>query len=144
MKYVRAIAGVIGGLLFALLMVQAAEAFVHRMNPTAKPIASIDDAKAYVGKLPVSGLLMVLAGWLIGTLGGTSIAARIGRSVIPAYVLGAFLLVAGIMNARTFPQPAWFSIASWIIFVVMTYAGSKLGTVRVNAEAPLTASSRHL
>jgi hypothetical protein len=136
MKYVRAIAGVVGGLLFALLMVQAAEAFVHRTYPPAKPIATIDDAKAYVAKLPVGGLVMVLAGWMFGTLGGTSIAARIGRSVIPAYVLGGFLLVAGIMNAKTFPQPAWFSVTSWLIFVVMTYVGAKLGTARLTADAP--------
>jgi hypothetical protein len=139
MKFVRGIAGVVGGLLFTFLMVQAAEMIVHRMHPPPAQIADVNAAKAYVATLPASALLVVLAGWLVGTLGGTSIAARIGRSRMPAYVIGAILLAAGIATAVTFPQPVWFSIAVCVVYVAATFLGAGLGSIKRDLEAAAAA-----
>ena len=77
--------------------------------------------------LPAPAFLLVLSGHLLGTLAGTFAAARLGGSAIPAYVVGAILLAAGIGNAFMIPQPAWFSAVSIVGYVVMTLVGARLG-----------------
>ena len=44
-----------------------------------------------------------------------------------AYIVGALLLCGGIVNAFMIPQPLWFSMASFAIYVVATIAGAMLG-----------------
>jgi hypothetical protein len=125
----RRVGGVIAGIVLAVLIVQFAELIVHRIYPPPPGynMRDMNDVKKFVAALPLLAMVLVLAGWLIGTLAGTFVAARVGRSAVPAYVVGALLLIAGIANAIVIPQPVWFSIASFIIYVGGTLAGSKLG-----------------
>jgi hypothetical protein len=125
----RRIGGVIAGLVIAFLLVQGAELLVHKLYPPP-PGTNMKDfnaVKAFVATLPTPAFVLVLTGWLIGTLAETFTAARIGRSAVPAYVLGVILLAGGIMNSIVIPQPVWFSAASFVIYIGMTFAGAALG-----------------
>jgi hypothetical protein len=124
----RKIGGVVTGFIIAVVLVQCAEAIVHVLYPFPPGMNQHDmaDIKKFVSTLPLQALLLVLTGWLIGTLAGTYAAARIGRSAVPAYVLGALLLAAGIVNAIIIPQPVWFSAVSFVIYIGMTFVGAKL------------------
>ena len=82
--------------------------------------------KTYVAQLPLMALVIVLAGWLVATVAGTSVAAGIGRSRVPAYIVGALLFVAGIVNAFTIPQPVWFSAVSFVVYIVGTMIGGRI------------------
>jgi hypothetical protein len=104
MTIVRRIAAVIVGLGVAMLIVTAAEQLAHRMYP---PPAG--------ASLPLTPMLLVLAGWLIATFLGALIAAKIARHRLPADIVGALLLCAGFAKAVTIPQPMWFSVASFVI-----------------------------
>jgi hypothetical protein len=134
----RRIGGVVAGLVLAWLAVMAAEAGVHKMYPPP-PGMNMQDMKAvkqFVASLPLSALLLVLAGWLVGTLAGTFVAAKVGGSRYPAYVAGALLLAAGIANAVMIPQPLWFSVTSFAIFISMTGLGAFLGSARGELAPP--------
>jgi len=128
----RRVLGVIVGLVVAFVCVQGAELISHQLYPFP-PGADMHDMatiKRFVATLPPPAFVLVLAGWLVGTLLGTFVAAKIGRSRVPAYVLGAILLAAGIMNSIVIPQPLWFSAVSVVIFVVGTFIGARLATTR--------------
>jgi hypothetical protein len=122
---VRKALGVAIGGIVAFACVQAAELIVHRLYPFPPGTDMHDMAtiKKFVSTLPMTAMLLVLAGWLIGTLLGTFVAAKIGRSPVPAYVLGVLLLGGGIANAFIIPQPAWFTAVSIVIFLAMPFAG---------------------
>ena len=124
----RKIGGVIGGIALAFIVVQAAEMIVHTLYPppAGTDMRNMAAVKAFVATLPATAFLLVLGGWMVGTFAGTSAAAKIGRSSTPAYVVGALLLCAGIANAVMIPQPLWFSIASFVIYIAMTIAGAQL------------------
>ncbi len=129
MNILRGLGAVILGLIVAFLLVFGAEAISHQIFP---PPAGMDmrdmaQVKAFVATLPMSVLLIVLAGHLIATFAGTWLAAKVARSPIAAYILGALLLCAGIANAFMIPQPAWFSIASFVIYIGATWAGARAG-----------------
>lgn len=127
----RKIGGVLGGLALAFIVVQAVETIVHVMYPPppGTDMRNVAAVKAFVATLPLTAFLLVLFGWLVGTFAGTSAAAKIGRSSVPAYIVGALLLCAGIANAMMIPQPLWFSIASIAIYIVMTFAGAQLAAI---------------
>lgn len=133
----RGVLGVIAGLVVAFLCVQGAEMFVHHLYPFP-PGADMHDMaviKAFVATLPMQAFVLVLAGWLVGTLVGTFIAAKIGRSRIPAYILGVLLLCGSIANSIIIPQPVWFTAASVVIFVAGTFAGIALAKPVQSAPA---------
>jgi hypothetical protein len=83
--------------------------------------------KAYIATLPLSAMLVVLTGWLIATFAATWLAARIAGTPEPGYIVGALLLCAGIANAFMIPQPVWFSIASFVIYIGGTWVGARAG-----------------
>lgn len=124
----RRIFAVLLGIVIAVAIVQFSELGVHAMNPppAGTDMRDMNQVKAYVAALPLIALLLVLGGWLAGTLLGTWSAARVGRSAIPAYVVGAILLCAGIANAFIIPQPMWFSIASFVVYIGGTLIAVRL------------------
>ncbi len=124
----RGVLGVIAGFIAAFVCVQAAEMISHHFYPFP-PGADVHDMatiKRFVATLPPPAFVLVLGGWLVGTLLGTFLAAKIGRSRIPAYVLGVLLLCGGIANSIVIPQPVWFTAASIVIFLAVPFAGMAL------------------
>ena len=124
----RRIVAVIAGVVVAIVLVQVAEFAVHALYPPpGYDMRDMAAVKKFVAALPTTALLIVLCGWLIATLSGTFLAARIGKSAIPGYIVGAFLLIGGIVNAFVIPQPVWFSAVSFVIYIGMTLLGSRVG-----------------
>jgi hypothetical protein len=121
----RRVFGVIVGFVVAFLCVQGAELFVHLLYPPplGADLHNSATLKAFVATLPPGAFLLVLAGWLAGTLIGTFLAAKIGRSPVPAYIVGALLLAGGVGNAVMLPQPVWFDAVALLIFVTIPFTG---------------------
>ena len=137
MNILRRIGAVIVGMIVAFLIVAGAEGLAHKIYPPppGTNMQDMDQVKAFVATLPLSVLLIVLAGWLLATFVATWLAARIAGTPIPGYVVGALLLCAGIANAFMIPQPVWFSIASIVIYIGATWAGARAGAPRNVAYA---------
>jgi hypothetical protein len=121
----RKVLGVIAGFVVAVACMMTAEGINHRIYPIPNNINSRDTeaVRRLVATLPAGAFVLVLVGWLVGTLLGTFLAAKIGRSRVPAYVVGALLLCGGIANIVMLPQPAWFDAVALLIFVAMPFAG---------------------
>ena|SRR5438105_15950324 len=125
----RKIGGVIAGIVILVLSVQVAEMGVHAKHPFPPGMNTRDfnQIKKFVATLPLDAFLLVLAGHLVGTVLGCFAAARIGRSRIPAYVLGAAACVLGVVNMIVIPQPVWFSAATFVIYIGGAINGARLG-----------------
>jgi len=128
MKVLRRIGAVIAGMIVAALLVEGAEAIVHVMHPFPAGMNEHDfsQVKKFVSTLPIDALLLVLGGWLLATIIGTFTATKIGATRVTGYIVGALLLCAGIANAFIIPQPVWFSIASFVIYIGGTVMGTRL------------------
>ena len=135
MKILRWIGGLLAGIVAVGVFVGGSEAIVHRM---VLPLPGMDQdfalVKKYVAALPLSALLVVLSGWLLGTFVGTVVASQIARSSAAGYVLGALLLAVGIVNSIIIPQAVWFSCVSLVIYIAMTLAGTRLAGRRVSSS----------
>lgn len=131
MKALRHIGAVIAGLIAAFVLVASAEAIVHVLYPPP-PAANMEDfeqVKRFVASLPLPAYLLVLTGWLIGTFVATWLAAKIAQNPIAGYIAGAILFALGVVNAIKIPQPVWFSIVSFVIYVGATILGARAGSI---------------
>jgi hypothetical protein len=137
MKALRYIGAVIAGLIVAFALVAGAEGIVHVLYPPP-PGTNMEDfeqVKRFIATLPLPAYLLVLTGWLIGTFVAAWLAAKIARSPVAGYIVGALLLAAGIFNAIKIPQPQWFSIVSFVIYVGATIVGARAGTAAQTTSA---------
>lgn len=135
MKALRPVGAVVAGLIAAFALVAGAEGIVHVLYPPP-PGTNMEDfeqVKRFIVTLPMTALLLVLAGWLIGTFVATWLAARIARTPIAGYIVGALLLAAGIVNSIKIPQPVWFSIVSFVIYIGATIVGSRAGAPAIRS-----------
>ena len=127
----RRIGAVLLGNVIAVAIVQIVELGVHVISPPPPGMSmrNMETIKAYVAALPTSALLLVLAGWLIGTFLGAWTAAKVGRTPVTAYVVGAILFILGVYNAIVFPQPIWYSIVLSVIYIAATLIGAAMARV---------------
>ncbi|MCH9695480.1 MAG: hypothetical protein K0U72_13290 [Gammaproteobacteria bacterium] len=110
----RNIAAAIAGILIAGGIVMIVDMIGHTVFPPP-PNLNFEDSeavRAYIGGLPVGAFLFVVAGWSLGSLGGTFAACHFGKSrpVIGAYVVGGFVLLATAYNLVVYPHPVWIAI----------------------------------
>ncbi|MEO6104265.1 MAG: hypothetical protein ABIP44_11590 [Pseudoxanthomonas sp.] len=87
-----------------------------------------DTIRAILAAAPVGAFLVVLAGWLLGGLSGGWVTGKIADRSIPAHglALGVLLTLAGVANNLMLSPPAWFWVASLLVFVPAAYQGARL------------------
>lgn len=98
---VRRIMGIVAGVLVAGGVVAAVEAVGHALLSVPA-----DPSQA---TLPMLG--MVLLAWTLGALAGALTSALIARWPLAAYVPAAFIIIGIAMNAVSYPQPLWMTLA---------------------------------
>ncbi|MDZ4115316.1 MAG: hypothetical protein U1C54_04795 [Xanthomonadaceae bacterium] len=78
---------------------------------------------------PIGALVVVIAGWALGSVVGGWLAAKLApRSpVAHALVLGGVLTLAGIANNMMIPPPMWFWLGSLAVLIPGCYFGARLG-----------------
>jgi len=115
---VRKILGAVVGLAVAVITVIIMEMISHTVFPPPGDLDVSDTASLadYMQQAPVGALLLVIAGYVIGTFDGVFIGALIGRSKPAAYaaLIGLLMLAATIGNLIMIPHPFWFQAAAVI------------------------------
>src|SRR5205085_12143661 len=97
-----------------------------------------------VGKMPAGALLIVLAGYFVGTFCGAWVAARLTRiwptaphwPMTHAMTVGLVVMLAGIKDLADLPHPAWFVVCYFIVFPAAAFLGGRLvmGSRRAASE----------
>jgi hypothetical protein len=116
----RALGAILAGLLAAVVLIAAVSFAAHSMYAPAQPIDP-NDAKAvesFVSTLPVGAFALILAGWGIATFAGAFLAARLGRSAVYGFVIGAAVLIFAVAHMLMAPHPYWVWGAGIVIVVV--------------------------
>jgi len=136
----RSILGVIVGLVLGVAIVWLVQVLGLRLYPLPPGVDPTDpDAiAAAIPSLPLASFLFVMASWFLGTWTGASTAVRIagGPARWPGYVVGAGILAGALSSLLTIPHPGWFSAASVVGIVLLTWLASRAG-----ASAPATGAA---
>lgn len=137
MRVLRSVAAVVVGFVAASIVMMIVETINGRvLHPqlakAAEGMTDREAVRALLATVPVSAFLVVVAGWVLGSVAGGWLAARLaGRSGIThGLALGALLTLAGVANNLMVPPPLWFWFASLVVLLPSAYAGARLAQGR--------------
>jgi len=140
-KVLRSVLAVIAGFVAAsavMMLIETANGRVlyPELGRLAKGMTDREAVKALLANAPVGAFLVVLLGWVLGSLVGGFLSARIvwNAPVAHALVLGGLLTLAGIANNLMLPPPGWFWIPSLVVFLPAAYAGARLAPRKNQAK----------
>ena len=134
----RNLLSVVVGLATAILTFLIAEAINGKLHPTPTNFDFKDSisVKAFYENQPISLWLLVLAGWLIGSILCGFLIKLISKSdnkKLPI-IAGCILTLSAIANFFSLPHPTWFIIVGLLIFVPSTLLGHKLYKINPNGQ----------
>ena len=134
----RNVLAVVLGVVLAFVLIMALERLGHAIYPPPPEVdfANLEAVSAYVQTVPAGALLLVLAAWLIGTLGGGLLACFIAknRAMVYASVVGGLVILGTVFNLYLIPHPIWFAILSLLALVITTWITGRIGETFVSAE----------
>jgi len=109
----------VAGVIF--LVCEQLNAAVYKL-PAGMDMAALDKA---MKQLPVGGYLLILAGYIAGSLLGGIVATLIaGRQhVRPAILCGIILTVGSLINFFQIWHALWFAIIAFFCFIPCCYTG---------------------
>ena len=146
---------VVGGLVVAFALIMVIELVGNSIYPPPAGIdvSDIDELGAAMEQVPTGSLLFVLLAWVVGTVCGAWVAARLGgpmlavaraafawlgmgraaaaletgtMPMIDALVVGTVLLFAGVAILVMLPHPVWFTVIGVIVFLPAAWLGGLL------------------
>jgi hypothetical protein len=122
------------GALATVAIIMAVEGLSAKLFPLPLGVdpRNPESLKAVMAHMPAGALLLVAAGWFLGTFAGAWVAARIaGRApLVHGLILGVLFLAGAIANLLAIPHPVWFWVLSVALFLPAAYLGAKLATGR--------------
>ncbi len=124
----RRITSIIIGILVAVGIISLNEYVVGKIFPFP-PEADYKNAETmrrFMENASVISYLMILFGYILGCIAGGFVASLIEGKGIPrsAIIVGAVILVSGIMNIFQLPgQPMWFIVTCIVIYIPSAFVG---------------------
>jgi hypothetical protein len=123
----RAVLGIISGMVVALALVIAVEGFSSIVHPVPPDFTgTMEEMCEHVARYPHWVLGVAVIAWSATTFLSTWIATKIGRRVAGT-VISLLLLLAIAFNITTLPYATWFKLVMPVCFLVACYLGVTLG-----------------
>lgn len=124
----RKILAVVAGVVTCVLVVFVVEAIGHLVYPPPPGVDLHDPeaVKSLISTLPAGALLFVVLAWVLGAFAGGAVAGLIGRSLVPAILIGAIELLFGIMTMVMIPHPVWMIALGVLLPIPSAWAGGRL------------------
>jgi len=121
---------IIAGIITGTIIIYLVELVGHFFYPPPEEINTTDleALKQIISDLPVGAFVFVLLAYALGSFGGALLTATISKSskVVNAVIVGAVLMIFGIINLLMIPHPVWFSIVSIFTYIPCAYFGGKV------------------
>ena len=135
----RTILAILVGVACAMLTITLVELVARPLHPMPPGLLMTDTAgmAAYVSTAPLSMMLMVLSGWVLGAFDGALVAALVARKHprLAALLVGAVVVAAVIANTVLLPHPVWMTVLGVLLPLVAAYGASVLA-LRIKTRSP--------
>jgi hypothetical protein len=134
----RHILSVVVGLATAIITFLIAETINGSLHPVPTNLDYKDNiaVKAFYENQPLSMWLLVLAGWIIGSLLCGLLIKIISKNEnrkLPI-IAGIILTLSAVANFFSLPHPVWFIVVGLIVFIPSTLFGHKLIKATTNGQ----------
>lgn len=128
-RSVRLIGAVLAGIVLAFMVIRLSERVVTHFYPLRNSNPTVAELIEQAATMPLRGLLMVLAGYILSSFFGGYLAARLspaGHETRAAFIVGFFLLLCGIVLFISIPHPWWMALCSGVSFMFFSWLGGRL------------------
>jgi hypothetical protein len=134
----RNILSVVVGLATAIITFLIAETINSNLHPAPTTLDYKDTiaVKAFYENQPLSLWLLVLAGWIIGSLLCGFLIKLISKSdnkKLPI-IAGCILTLSAVANFFSLPHPTWFIVVGLLVFTPSTLLGHNLYKLKSNGQ----------
>lgn len=134
----RNILSVVVGLATAIITFLIAETINGNLHPapTTLDYKNTIAVRAFYENQPISLWLLVLAGWVIGSLLCGFLIKLISKSdnkKLPI-IAGCILTLSAVANFFSLPHPTWFIVVGLLVFIPSTLLGHKLYKHKSNGQ----------
>ena len=134
----RNILSVFVGLATAIITFLIAETINGNLHPapTTLDYKNTIAVRAFYENQPISLWLLVLAGWVIGSLLCGFLIKLISKSdnkKLPI-IAGCILTLSAVANFFSLPHPTWFIVVGLLVFIPSTLLGHKLYKLKSNGQ----------
>ncbi|POS00691.1 hypothetical protein Q361_1304 [Flavobacterium croceum DSM 17960] len=134
----RNILSVVVGLATAIITFLIAETINGNLHPapTTLDYKNTIAIRAFYENQPISLWLLVLAGWIIGSLLCGFLIKLISKSdnkKLPI-IAGCILTLSAVANFFSLPHPTWFIVVGLLVFIPSTLLGHKLYKLKSNGQ----------
>lgn len=132
----RNILSVVVGLAAAILTFLIAETINASLHPTPTNLDFKNSiaVKTFYENQPISFWLLVLLGWIVGSLLCGLLIKIISKNEnkkLPI-IAGVILTLSAVANFFSLPHPTWFIVVSLIVFIPSTLFGHKIFKINEN------------
>jgi hypothetical protein len=116
----RIMLSILFGLAAAMLIIMAIEWGDDILYPFPGTVDTADPAAlaAVMANMPLPAKIIVVAGWLLGALGGAWLALRISDRQWTGWVIVAAVVVGGVTNLIALPHPLWMQVCTFLMPVL--------------------------
>jgi len=134
----RNILSVVVGLATAIITFLIAETINGNLHPapTTLDYKNTIAVRAFYENQPISLWLLVLAGWVIGSLLCGFLIKLISKSdnkKLPI-IAGCILTLSAVANFFSLPHPTWFIVVGLLVFIPSTLLGHRLYKLKSNGQ----------
>ena len=126
----RSILSCLAGVITAVIIISVVERVGQSIWPVPTGVNWTDktSAKAAMDQMPTGALAAVATGWVLGTLVGGFLAARLGRRRWPAFVVGGLVVAASVANLLMLPHPVWFWPVALVLVPLAAVTAARLAS----------------
>ena len=112
----RKLIGIVVGLVIAIALIDLSWSLASRWFPSpVDPTGSDTDMlTSYVLRMPLTGKMLVTAGWFVAGLISAFAALRISQWRPAGWIVGGVIVVLGFWNLTQLAQPLWMQAMSFI------------------------------
>lgn len=129
----KLVIAILCGILIALFVVNFVDALNAKIFPSPIMNPTVAERIKMIQESPLPMFGIILGGWILSSFFGGYAAARIASTqfkMFGALSIGFLMLLGGIVYFVTIPQPIWYTASSCISFILFSYLGGKVATLR--------------
>ena len=117
-------------MMIVITFVELANAKLFFPPPAGMDWNDTSAVAAFAASLPTAARAMVLSGWLLGALVGSTVAALITarHRLACALVVGALVAVGTVQSALAIDHPTWMIAAGVLLPLPLSYLAARLAT----------------
>lgn len=123
----KGILPIFAGMATAMIVIFIMEFISHSIYPIPKGVdmKNKEAIAEMIKNMPSGAMIFILMGYAFGSFSGGLVGAMMSteKRIRTSLIVGAVVMLGGVMNIMMVPHPLWFSICTFLAYLPFAYLG---------------------